>query len=338
VPNAHSARGFTLVELLVVIVIISILIALLLPAVQNARESARRITCRNNLKQMGMAAKNHLQAQEHYPSSGWGFKWTGDPDMGFGHSQPGGWAYNLLPYIEQTNVHGIGKGLDGNAKKAELAQHKAAVVPFFHCPSRRPAQGYPAKETSHNAAQPALLAKTDYCANSGSVRILGGGPGSLSCLETYPDCNWNKSDEWMAANFDGVSSERSEVSDAHVRDGQSSTILFAEKYLDVRYYENGQCCADNNSVYQGNDWDTNRWVPRIDSNGNLDDSTVAARKPMQDKEKFEDCTERFGSAHQPGLNVVLCDSSVHQLSYHIDMRILSQLGTRDDGVKNPLGL
>jgi len=329
--SLRSGRdGFTLIELLVVITIIAILVSLLLPAVQSARESARRVQCKNHLKQLGVASRIHLSAQGHFPSSGWGFKWTGDPDRGFGASQPGGWAYNLLPYLEQGNIHEIGAGT-GSSKYEELKRHKRAVIPLLHCPSRRPAQPYPASESSYNAAQPTELAKTDYAANGGSTVILGSGPSSLSCLDTYPNCSWTHSDDWMKANFDGVSSERSEVKQAHVDiDGTSNTLLIAEKYLNPNYYLNGAGCSDNNSVYQGNDWDTNRWTPQLTSSGV---SKWAERRPMQDTPGVENCTERFGSAHFTGLQAVFCDGSVRTISYEVDPRVYASVGIRNDGLK-----
>ena len=94
-------EAFALVELLVVIAIIGVLIALLLPAVQAAREAARISQCKNHLKQIGTAMRGHDMAYGFYPSGGWGNKWVGHADMGPGILQPGGWAYSILPFMEQ---------------------------------------------------------------------------------------------------------------------------------------------------------------------------------------------------------------------------------------------
>src|SRR5690349_17246307 len=134
-------EGFTLVELLVVIAIIGILVALLLPAVQAAREAARRNQCVNNLKQLSLGALNHESTHKQFPSTGLGNSWVGDPNYGYGRKQPGGVFFNVLPFIEEQQLHDMGMGVGANGsdatRKALFAQRDQTVIKTMVCPSRR---------------------------------------------------------------------------------------------------------------------------------------------------------------------------------------------------------
>ncbi|WP_254513182.1 DUF1559 domain-containing protein [Anatilimnocola floriformis] len=145
VSRRRGSWGFTLVELLVVIAIIGVLVALLLPAVQAAREAARRMQCQNNLKQMALAAHNHHDTYLYFPNAGSDgpTRTCCNADDRRGWS----WAFQLLPFIEQQNVF----------DQTSDAVVNLAAIKSHYCPTRRP----PAKYGSS--------AKNDYAANGGNV-------------------------------------------------------------------------------------------------------------------------------------------------------------------------
>ena len=136
--SAHSSRGFTLVELLVVIAIIGILVSLLLPAVQGAREAARTAQCQNHLKQLGLGSIQHHTQYGFYPSGGWGWYWVGEPERGSGKTQPGGWTFNMLAFVEQGNLRDMGlEAPDAATRTALIIERAQTPVAIFNCPSRR---------------------------------------------------------------------------------------------------------------------------------------------------------------------------------------------------------
>ena len=173
----HGARGFTLVELLVVIAIIGILIALLLPAVQAVREAARRLECQNHLKQLGLAFLLHEQTHGFYPSCGWGRDWLGVPEQGYGKTQPGSWAYNVLEYIEQGELRSMGDGVVGaNRWQAGNALLEMGVG-TFSCPSRRTPKPLPYMHAQvpipmdlyHVTRAKTMVTRSDYAACAGDT-------------------------------------------------------------------------------------------------------------------------------------------------------------------------
>jgi len=315
--SSRKRVGFTLIELLVVITIIGILMGLLVPAIQRIREAGRRTQCKNNLRQLGIAAQNHVGKNGYYPSSGWGRGWIGDPNRGTGARQPGGWLYDLLPFL------GLQAAYDG-----PKTQQTAYAVPTFICPSRRKVLQYPGSEAILNGGSSSKTAKTDYAANSGTFPSEEGLSAPASCLNSYPDCTWKgdrkATQEWLKNNYNGVSGLLSQT--VRIGDGTSRTIFAGEKYLNPKHYRNGKGISDNGTAYQGYDSDVNRWcspdfVPMMDT-------------PAIDQER----SVRFGSAHPIGFHVVACDSSVHLVNYSISAYVYQHLGDREDGVKDePFG-
>ncbi|WP_146445939.1 DUF1559 family PulG-like putative transporter [Botrimarina colliarenosi] len=342
----------TLVELLVVIAIIGILVALLLPAVQAAREAARLTQCKNNLRQVGIAALNFESTHRALPAGGWNAAWIGDPNVGAGPRQPGGWIFQSAPFLELAPQSLPGGGVtEFFALRDALTQMAAVPIPTMNCPSRRQAVAYPAyDEEGFNFSPPRQAAKTDYAANGGTRLVVGGknsGPwihipfvGS-QCAGEFPNCRWVSDDNWLRQNWDGVVGDHVGARLAQITDGASNTLLAAEKWVYSLYYDrvsvdsdvdnqtNGvphDNPGDNGSMYVGHDYDNVRSggvAPRRDSE-------YDRSNPQTDK-KGKHYLRSFGGAHPAGLASVRCDGSVHLVDYDVESAVWANLSARNDG-------
>jgi prepilin-type N-terminal cleavage/methylation domain-containing protein len=334
--SSTRSRGVTLIELLVVVAIVAVLIGLLVPAVQSARESARRTRCLSQLRQIALACLAHDDARGHLPSGGWGGAWTGDQVRGFGERQPGGWVFNVLPWVEQGSLRDRGTGMtDATAKANAAVVRLTTPVPLFVCPSRRCATLFPAKseiafwvtaEPESVSRRLETAARGDYAANMGSgVRpsnYLGGGSFSpASVADRASDAEWKAS---FGPDPDGVIFRRSRIRLTDITDGTSKTYLIGEKYLDPAKLASGLSDDDDQSLYFGFDRDTARvgCVPPYRDRAGFDPRDVHGGYPVP---------LAYGSAHPEACGIAMVDGSVRSVAYAIDAAAHCALSGRNDG-------
>ena len=314
----RSTTGFTLVELLVVIAIIGTLVGLLLPAVQSAREAGRATECRNRLRQLALGITQHADTRKHYPSAGWSWLWTGDPDRGSGESQPGSWCYSILPYMEETALHQLGSDGQPNVLSATQRQgtRKAAEtpVPTFYCPTRRAAASqlvvvYDAFRIRPVNSDPYKQGgRTDFAMNAGSSR------------DDWNDFPYTWEEGLAGSRFadmsrmNGLAHQRSRIRPAEITDGLSHTYLVGEKHVDLPSMPTGGDAGDDQSFLYGDDLDTTRrtYLP-----------PTRTSNPSNYRQ--------FGSAHPVVFGMAMADGSVHSIGYDIDSSLHTRLGSRNDG-------
>lgn len=358
--SPRSPRAFTLVELLVVIAIIGVLVALLLPAVQAAREAARRTTCTNQLRQIGLGMQNHVSSHGFFPTGGacpgpvladYVSGGTNSPGTPNGANKQGlGWAYQILPYLEQNSVKGLVNQL----------QLQSTVIPLYFCPSRRgPSRvaGTNAVLTDYASAQPVTLLAPQGGPNLGKpdpdINKLNPftGPASYTAAQRpyWGGGNGLPTDygvfdgvivrtPWIIVNSATATAPAlgrvpigspSATKPSQIPDGMSNTLVVSEKLLLPEQYEGGLSISDNLGWTDGWDPDTVRFTglqPLSDGDTGI----------CQRGEWSKYCTGPsgvdvlfFGSAHPSGINAVYADASVHAISFSIDNLVFNALGTRN---------
>ena len=298
VARQNQARtGFTLVELLVVLAIIAILVGLLLPAVQAAREAARRVQCKNNLHQIGLALHNYHNSFRRFPPQK-----TRD---GF-H----GWAVFTLPYIEKQNIRAIYR-MNYRWSAPENAEAVYAIIPTFQCPTSRLA-GTARTHVSGNR----WAASNDY-APPGRVSTGLVSAGFIRSRTSYVGLMTG----WRRIGF----------RDAF--DGLSNTVLFAEDTTRPDYYRAGKRLGPPNSHASGGNFGVTNGVVKgaawadarnaIPMHGFTQDG-VSSPGPCP-----INCTNNneMYSFHSGGVHCVLADGAVRFLSQSIDIDTMTSLIT-----------
>lgn len=290
--HIRRIRGFTLVELLVVITIIGILIALLLPAVQAAREAARRMQCSNNLKQIGIGLHLYHEVNAQLPAGWRGYNASNQPDP---LSEPGwGWAACILPFIEQGNVARSLIHFDKSIAAPENADAAKLTLALFRCPSDT--TGQPVFEwmpDEPGGATIPALATSNYIGVFGTADVHDCGKPEFSGKQ---------------CTADGTFFHNSGVRFADIRDGLSQTFIAGERTLDLDYTTwvgapSGDPCSPGLVVGTASN------VPNLAA----------------------DDAHNFGSRHSTGTHFLLGDGSVRLVSQYIDKDAYQHLCTRANG-------
>jgi prepilin-type N-terminal cleavage/methylation domain-containing protein/prepilin-type processing-associated H-X9-DG protein len=308
-------HGFTLVELLVVIAIIGILIALLLPAVQAARESARRTQCVSNLKQLALAMHGHVDSKGYFPHSHYNYIDSTGVSTGpyNGKNDRRCWFHDMLPYIEQTNLYNpFSSFMDSNGSALGFVDMQT-IVPTFVCPSDPVSPKLETFWGGFGTPNQGFSGNLIVCAGSSYFNHGPLSPGYLN-----------------SANLNGIFFAHSKVTFADITDGTTNTALASELVLtpdigshDIRgrYYNPAHggvifstLYPPNTSVADHFNWCSNNPIPAAPCINSRDDMFVSAR-----------------SYHPGGVNLGLADGSVRFITNFIDPLLYKALGSRDGG-------
>lgn len=312
----RAYRAFTLVELLVVIAIIGVLVALLLPAVQSAREAARRIQCANNIRQLGLALSMYHDSHQLYPA---GALWWGPLPNRVRYLR-GSMLIRLLPYIEEQAVfdlYDFDRETDLQTIPGSDRLIAMTTIDTFLCPSDGTPSGSGGRAV-HN-----------YSGSKGTARHINS--SNCSCATWN---SWNSQfatasyEEFQTADdFPGMFTRTSLFTrQEQVQDGLSKTIFMGEVRPACSVHANNGWSQSNNG--QGL---VSTIVP-INFNSCLPDSLDGCKRPCNWNMELG-----FKSSHPGGVHVVMGDGSVRFLGEYIDMRTYGFLGDKADGQVAVLG-
>jgi prepilin-type N-terminal cleavage/methylation domain-containing protein/prepilin-type processing-associated H-X9-DG protein len=309
--NAKTRRGYTLVELLVVIAIIAVLLGLLLPAVQKVREAANRLTCANNLKQLGLAMHNYHDEQRTLPPAYINQGQYGSSPYSFTH----GWAPFLLPYVEQQPLYNLYHWelplyVPGNQAVV------ATPLKLFQCPSTPEQNRY--MTITVFAFFGTKGACGDYTITLGVDPVLA----QLGLVDPVVECRGALTNTATPAL--GLSPKPACTRLNDITDGTSTTILVTEDAGRPRNWQAGKAVGPDQAL-EGGPWD--HYKGPIILEGSSTDGTTqpgpCAINCTNDREVY--------AFHPGGANAVFADGSVHFLKAGMDIRILARLITRAGG-------
>ncbi|MEW4455079.1 DUF1559 domain-containing protein [Bremerella sp. JC817] len=301
-------KGFTLVELLVVIAIIGVLIALLLPAVQQAREAARRTSCFNNLKQLGLAMHNYHDTFLTFPS---GYIATdSDHKTPLAEGQPGwGWASLILPQMEQGNIADSLINYNLSITHGNNQAARETIIMAYACPSDRSPEVFELHDESENHLTD--LASANYIGCFGTTEL-----DACEGLASGQRCDGN-----------GMLGHNAKRRMADITDGTSHTMMVGERAT---------------SISGGSEPLFSTWVGSVSGGEEamariLGIADHAPNSQYEEEHDDHDHGEEhhhlddFGSRHPAGTNFVFADGSAHLITETIDLNVYQALATRSGG-------
>ncbi len=293
----NSRRAFTLIELLVVIAIIAVLIALLLPAVQQAREAARRTQCKNHLKQFGLALHNYHDSTQVFPAPVYGI-WDSATSQ-YSPDPAWGWHVSILPYLDLGNtfqqLKTESRSLQNAVADVQIRPILQGNISVFRCPS----------DAGDVLAQDAIAGVR--CSRTNYVGVNG--PGVYAYLRNV---NW-------ATGVFGLQNISVRIRD--ITDGTSNTFMVGERASLVGVSTNSaHWVGTNNGWQEGSNY---RGAMQV---------TGSTGYPMGiDEPTYWAYRSAFSSAHTGGAHFLMGDGAVRFVSENIDLTNYKNLSSRADG-------